>query len=233
MEKTITKEDKTLVGNLDTNFLKTIGVFTMLLDHVGKTFYPDLLILQVIGRIAYPVFAYCVVVGIVHTSNVYRYALRLAIFGLISQPFYMLAFGAEWYILNIYFTLLMGLLILTSLQSRQWFIAAGLLIIASFADLAYGLNGILLMVILYYFRNKKTYSMISVTLLFFLSFFSGSDIVIRDFGFDIQGFAILSIPFIFLKTDFKLRLNKYVFYLFYPLHLGALYGLTVWMHGGA
>jgi len=55
-------------SNLDTNFLKIIGIFSMLIDHLGKIFFPDVIFMQTTGRIAFPLFAYCVVVGRAYTQ---------------------------------------------------------------------------------------------------------------------------------------------------------------------
>lgn len=42
------------------DLLKSIAIITMIIDHVGLFFYPDISLLRVIGRIAYPLFAFCI-----------------------------------------------------------------------------------------------------------------------------------------------------------------------------
>ncbi len=41
------------------DLLKSIAVITMIIDHLGAYFYPDFELLRVIGRLSYPLFAFC------------------------------------------------------------------------------------------------------------------------------------------------------------------------------
>ncbi len=41
------------------DLLKSIAVITMIIDHIGAYFCPDLELLRVIGRLSYPLFAFC------------------------------------------------------------------------------------------------------------------------------------------------------------------------------
>ena len=74
--------------------LRIIACVCMLLDHIGYCFggrYPFLAPLRWIGRIAFPLYVFLIVNGFRHTSNRLRYALRLAIFAVISQlPFVLM-----------------------------------------------------------------------------------------------------------------------------------------------
>ena len=59
---------------LSSDFLKIIAFVTMIIDHTGlilKGVLPDYLYVacRVVGRLSFPIFAYCVVEGFVHTSN--------------------------------------------------------------------------------------------------------------------------------------------------------------------
>ncbi len=84
--------------------LKLIAALTMLVDHIGVVFYPDLDWLRVIGRISFPLFIWLLVQGESHTKDIWRYGLRLGLLGLISQPIYQVTFDTEY--LNILFLLL-------------------------------------------------------------------------------------------------------------------------------
>lgn len=81
-----------LKTNLDTDFLKLIAVVSMLIDHIGSAFFPQYPVFRWIGRLAFPIFAYCLTVGLLYTRNIKRYLVRLGVFALISQPFYIFAF---------------------------------------------------------------------------------------------------------------------------------------------
>ncbi|MCR5715664.1 MAG: conjugal transfer protein TraX, partial [Lachnospiraceae bacterium] len=82
--------------------LKTIAVITMTLDHFGAIIIETLMnrtpgdqqlvmlyvLLRIIGRIAFPLYAYLLAEGITHTHNRIAYLLRIGAFALISEiPF--------------------------------------------------------------------------------------------------------------------------------------------------
>ena len=93
-------------------------------------------------------------------------------------------------------------------------------IIVSVGDFSYGIYGILLMVLLYIYRNNIYLSIIFSSVLLLQPFYTS---FISEQKLNIQGFAILSIPLIYYRTNFNIKLNKYVFYAFYPVHLFILY----------
>ena len=88
----IPAEGDRLKTNLDTDFLKLIAIVSMLIDHIGGAFFPEVGIFRWIGRLAFPIFCYCLTVGLLYTRDVKKYLLRLGVFALVSQPFYILAF---------------------------------------------------------------------------------------------------------------------------------------------
>lgn len=99
---------------LSSHTLKIIAIMTMLIDHIaavlmeGETGY---WLLREIGRISFPIFCFLAAEGIAWTSNIFKYALRLGAFALISEVFYDLAFHSTiWDPMhqNVFFTLLLG-----------------------------------------------------------------------------------------------------------------------------
>ena len=87
--------------------LKVIGIVTMFLDHYHYVIGGSE-ILNVIGRIAFPIFAFTLNEGYVHTRSLKKYLLRLFIFAVsIQMPSVLLGYN---YPMNIFFTLFLGLL---------------------------------------------------------------------------------------------------------------------------
>ena len=56
-------------GFLNGNQLKIIALIAMTLDHIGKMLLPGFTILQIIGRLAFPIFAYMIAEGCRYTKN--------------------------------------------------------------------------------------------------------------------------------------------------------------------
>ena len=48
-----------LKTNLDTDLLKLIAIAAMLIDHIGGAFFPEVGVFRWIGRLAFPIFCYC------------------------------------------------------------------------------------------------------------------------------------------------------------------------------
>lgn len=117
-----------LQTNLDTDFLKLIAIVSMLIDHIGSVFFPEVRVLRWIGRLAFPIFCYCMTVGLLYTHDIKKYLFRLGIFALISQPCYIFAFHpydfwsqfTNW---NIFFTLFLSLLAMYGWMERTQMVA--------------------------------------------------------------------------------------------------------------
>ncbi len=92
--------------------LKLIAIITMVFDHSGYLIYGHLSWMNFVGRIAFPIFAFQISEGYIHTHNLKKYIVRLIIFAIISQVPYAW-FGYCFFSkmsLNIIFTLILGLL---------------------------------------------------------------------------------------------------------------------------
>ena len=100
--------------------LKVIAMVSMLIDHTGIAYFEQISWMNLIGRIAFPIFAFQISEGYIHTKNLKKYFLRLFLFALISQIPFMLFLSTyidieeliftELLTLNIFFTLFVGLL---------------------------------------------------------------------------------------------------------------------------
>ena len=84
---------RTVRTNRDTGLIRLLACLFMLVDHAGKMLFPDIPEMRLIGRLAFPMFAYGVAVGAVYTRNPMRYLSRIVLLMLISQPLYALGLG--------------------------------------------------------------------------------------------------------------------------------------------
>ena len=108
--------------------LKLIAVVSMVIDHIVKYLplkwsagtRPLYWVLLVIGRLAFPIFAFLIAEGAVKTRNIRLYLLRLGIFALISEVPYDLMSQRHfpyWGHQNVFLTLFLGLL---AVAGYQW-----------------------------------------------------------------------------------------------------------------
>ncbi len=198
------------------NFMKVIGLIAMLIDHIGHAIFPDLILLRIIGRLAFPIFAYQLTIGYGNTSDLGRYLLRLFLFGLISQYPYALIFGGT---LNIFFTLLLGLFAIYSIDRKRYLALALCFALPMLLPFEYGYYGLVTIVAFYLFRDRMAYIILSQVAI--------NLVYLALFNAPIQAYSLIALLFIYKKWNVELPLNKYFFYSFYPLHILILYLVTV------
>ncbi len=140
--------------------LRTFACLCMLLDHIGILLHSN--VLRGIGRMAFPLFVFLICNGYIHTSNRGRYALRLAGFALLSQiPFCLFLGYGLWEKGNVFFTLLLALLSLWSMDTMlrrkslrffAWLPPAVLVLLfyVGWLRTDYGAKGILLAVVFHF-----------------------------------------------------------------------------------
>lgn len=238
MEQILTQEYE-MQTNLDTNSLKVIAVIAMVIDHVGKVFFPDVQILQVIGRIAFPIFIYCIVVGVTHTRNFKKYLTRLGIFAIVSQIPWIIAFNPtidgikeNWMIMNIFFTLFFSAVFVYGMKEKSWGYIIAAMMAFSFFPLDYGFDTVFLLSSIYLLRNNKVVACVLTSVILALPLFTGGDLNVFGLSLGLQGFAILAIPFIYMRTNMNIKINKYFFYSFYPAHLLMIFLIKYFLNIG-
>lgn len=221
-------QTKTLLKtNMDTSFLKLIAIISMLIDHVGSALFPDALWMRCVGRLAFPIFCYCLTVGLMYTHDIKRYLLRLGVFAVVSQPFYILAFHphdffAQFTNWNIFFTLFISLVAMYGFKERKWWLFALALFVVCWWNFDYSANGVLMMLIFYLCRNKPALGATLFFLFWAPCLLHGGDVALGAFSFDCQFFAVLAAPLIYLHTSVQPRIPKWFFYAFYPAHLAVI-----------
>ena len=227
--------------------LKIIAMLTMTMDHMGDAYFRQVSWMNLIGRFAFPIFAFQISEGYLHTKNLKKYFLRLFLFALISQvPFMLFSFiYTEGLHLNVFCTLFIGLLVIflydKVLHSNINFtinekinfgikqgigilIAILLGIFAQTCHFDYGFFGIAIIFLFYIFKNNKLAMVISYITACILKY----GIPIFLYGFNIWYillgiFTMFSIIFICLYNGKQGKKVKYLLYFFYPVHLLILY----------
>ncbi len=215
--------------------LKIIAIVSMFIDHIGYAIYGNFSYFNYIGRIAFPIFAFQISEGYIHTRNLKRYFFRLFIFAFISQIPFMLfhSIFSTSFSLNIFFTLLLGLTcIFIYDKSKYKFIAIALSIliglIAEYTKCDYGFYGVAIILIFYIFKNN----FINASIFFIIATAIKYLIPIIQYGFNnVYSYLFICtiIPMLFISTynGKKGKDTKYLLYLFYPIHLLLIYGISL------
>lgn len=211
--------------------LKIIAIVTMFIDHLGYALYGKFSPLNYIGRLAFPIFAFGISEGYIHTKSKKNYLMRLFLFAIVSQApfmFFRSMFTSD-FSLNIFFTLFIGLVAIIGYEQSKNKSVGLLLVIclgltADALKMDYGYFGIFTIFIFHIFKDKKmlmNLSFIALCLLKYVPLFIRYNFYIPYLILCLC--TILSLVFINLYNGKKGPNTKYLLYGFYPVHLILLY----------
>lgn len=210
------------ISKQQSNYIKIIAMVTMFIDHVGRILFPQYTILNMIGRIAFPLFAYQIGIGVSHTRDVKKYFWRLFIFGLVIQIFYIFAapfINEDPKMLNIFFTLALGLIAIVAYEKKLYIVVVLAIVLPSVMMLFgitfdYEMYGVLLILGMHIFRgNFRNLAIFTIAL---------TAIACMVWQYPIQMYAVLALIFIWKPFSVKASIHWVAFYLFYPAHLIVL-----------
>ncbi|MDY6045174.1 MAG: TraX family protein [Peptoniphilus sp.] len=246
-------EEWTREGGLSGNALKRIACFFMFFDHLSQGVALDSIgfhcanlfdlsaqptagvlagIAVLFGRIAFPIFCFFLVQGMLLTRDYKKQILRLVLFALISEiPFDLGLSGQMIYAdhQNVMFTLALGAAVVACAETiegkmerkapRYLAMFAVALSAGAFAEVLnfdYGMSGIVAIFLFYLAAMSRRESLIM-------------DAIAFIFEAPLYGTVYLSIPLINAYNGKRGRGNRYGFYLFYPGHLLLLYLLSIYI----
>ncbi len=214
---------------LNYNQLKLIAAVSMLVDHVGYILFPFFDIFRIIGRLAFPIFAFCLAEGVRYTKNRLRYLLTIGICAAVFQIVFIVAAGGN--VINIFGTLAISVCLcylfdFTKTRKIGGFLLFGLAVFAVYAftcfvPVDYGFVGILLPFSAYIFEEKWAK---------FLCFTLALATLAAVGGWNLQYYALLAVPILSLYNgQYGSKKFKYWFYIFYPAHLCLIYLISMLM----
>jgi hypothetical protein len=213
--------------------LKLLAVIFMIIDHIAVAFLsknPILLftvgskaftlyhIMRYIGRLAFPLFAFLLVEGFLHTKNRKAYGQNLLIFALISEIPWNLFRSGTWHFSgqNIFFTLFLGFLGLLVLEkfkdkpTKQVLLLLLGFILSIVLRVDYLAGGYVFILLLYILRDKRAAQAVI-----------GCSILSNGL---IAGLSFLPINMYNGERGFiKGKFMKYAFYAIYPIHILILF----------
>ena len=247
MEQLVSK-----AGILSGTVLKWIAVISMTIDHIGYIFFPQEIWLRALGRLAFPIFAYMIAEGCYYTKNKKKYLGMIFAVGILCQAAMLIA--ANSWNLNALFTLGFSVVLIFLLQwargSRDilgsgdsglqksgqthrilpWVIIILVLACYVFLDygmrgffpdfkIDYGIFGITLGTVIYIMPKKYQKILVMALWLILMCIVRGSFRGVQWWSL----FAVIPL-LLYNGKPGKYRM-KYFFYLYYPIHLGILWGI--------
>ena len=223
--------------------LHMLAIILMFCDHLWATLLLQYDFLTSIGRIAFPIFAFLIVEGIHHTTNIKKYMLRLFVFAIISEiPFNLMSSGSliNPFHQNVLWTFLIamiGIVLIEKVKAKLsyfWLIPLSMIIViicyllGTLLMLDYHGEGVLTVFTFYYFYGNKYWHRIGQ---FLILFWINCDLLgglvyelsLGPFQIDWpqQGFALFALIPIWLysgKQGYYNRHVKHFYYWFYPVH---------------
>lgn len=222
---------------MSSSTLKIIACLSMLIDHIGVVLLPEIFLLRIIGRLAFPIFAFLIVEGYFHTKNISKYLFRLGVFAIVSELPFDLTFWNTWLEFghqNVFFTLFIGLAAVWLYDiykdNNKALAIAFFIVFATMSVLLktdYNIFGVLMIFGFYQYHEKRMAIFLWLLIIngtLVMLYASASSISIESIA---QLFAVVSLGFIFNYNGKKGLNIKYFFYTFYPLHLLILYVISL------
>lgn len=217
---------------LSGNALKLLAALFMVCDHVGLMFFPQVSLLRIIGRLAYPIFAYMIAEGCKYTKNRKRYFGMIFGLATVCQIVYYIFDGSLY--LSILFTFSLSILGIYALDGckRTPGLPAGFMLGAAIGliwaanqlfIIDYGFWGCMVPL----FASLPTGTKYDRIPIRALALGGGLLPLAMDFG-SIQYLSLLAVPILLCYSGKRGKWKmKYFFYIFYPAHLVILQGLQM------
>lgn len=216
---------------LSGNMLKVIAALSMVVDHVGLMFFPGVRVLRILGRLAFPIFAFMIAEGCRYTRSRKRYFGTVFALAVVCQVVYFLVDGSMY--LSILFTFSLSILTIFALQffqvkqtasSALVFVSAvtGVYLLNRVFTIDYGFWGCMVPVFAALLRNSPfDRRACNVLMLGFGLVFLSMDLGCNQF------WSLLAVPLLLLYSGKRGKWKmKYFFYVFYPLHLALLQAIA-------
>ena len=197
------------------DYLKIIAIITMIIDHLWFYFFPEIIILRFIWRIAFPLFLF-----LVWFSNSYKQRREIFIRWIIIQTISVIIFFKYW-VWYIGLNILLGIVLWRSimqvfkkyLSSKIYFLR--IITVISFilnpfttSIIDYGMLSIIFIIFGYLTRQQNKYYLIYWIITMSVLFIQN----LTNFRFDLTlwkwSIAFLGITYIFMTIVFKLIWQK-------------------------
>ena len=233
--------------------LKLLACLFMLIDHIGSKLFPQYRILRIIGRLAFPIFAFCIAQGCRYTRHKGKHFALIFGFGVLWEAL-LIGYYGEWEG-NIFLTFSLSIVLIYLWQwvKKRWCtcnfawgaalavmyatVIVGVWILTEHLHFEYRFYGVLAAPMTAAFDHQsgqapawmKRFDTLPMKLLML----SAALIMVAwPIGKTVQIYALCAIPLLaFYNGKAGNPRLKYAFYVFYPAHLIVLGLIREWMYG--
>lgn len=221
------------------NQLKILAAIFMTVDHVGFILFPQQIIFRIIGRLAFPIFAYMIAEGCRYTKSYGRYLSTMAAVAAVCQVVHLVAMGSLYQCILVTFSLSVALIFLCKNATEKRKPTAYLALVGGICavffvteilpgmlpgtdfGVDYGFWGVMLPVLVYMGKNKWQKLLLCAAALLLLSKSLES----------IQMWSLLTLPLLALYNGQRGKWKmKYFFYIYYPAHLVVIYAIGILLY---
>ena len=244
---------ETARDGISASVLKNLAMALMILNHATTTLFDHVFsvpswiesLFIYATRASFIIFAFLTAEGLAHTSNRWKYLLRMTVFAVISEPFFDFCFSGSFFdasYQNVFFTHALALLGVTLAEvfkgKTQLYIVFPVLtaVAALLLRCDYSLFGVAVIYVFYYFRNRDhrmMFACLAASAFTLLPLFLLLERVIFRTGPVNDGFwsvafssaaveclGLLILPLIEAYDGRRgMQLPKLIYYAVYPAHL--------------
>ena len=239
---------------LSSNAIKFIAAFCMLIDHMGLLLFPRITLFRIIGRIAFPIFAFMIAEGCRYTRKKLKHFLTVAIFGILMQVgFFIFDPTSAKEQINVFITFTFSIIMIYALEvfyfylfdknarlvkkilSEIMFIATVMAVyyLSLHINFDYNFYGAMLPVFASLLMFPKNCDIewlkkLDNKYIHILMLGIGVALMVFPSPLKYKRFALLSLIILLFYSGKKGKFKtKYFFYIFYPLHLVILEGISM------
>lgn len=240
---------KKIKNTLNSNMIKLIAIIAMTIDHIAWAVFPGYpqellpIILHIIGRVTCPIMCYFIAEGYHYTKDINKYTERLFVFAFISHFAYIFAsmdfvdiksfipfyYGSVLNQTSVMWSLAWGLVMLRVVNSEKIqrnSVKVLLIILICILSFPSDWSCVASLCILAFGTNRGNFKTQMLWMIFYVAIYA----TVYFFALDkvyglLQMAVVLAIPIIMMYNGQRGKnrkinyIMKWIFYLFYPIHL--------------
>ena len=236
---------------LNSNHLKLIAIIAMTIDHGADLLYPGFpleagaIVLHFIGRITAPIMWFFICEGYHYTKDAKKYMMRLGVFALISHFAYCFCFGISlnpftgsiFNRTSVMYPLFIAVVVLyleDNWKADIWLLKRGVITILILSTFPADWSCIAVLAILWMYDKRGNLEKQMIGMLGWVAVYGIVSFLFVSKVYAIELVGVLTVyPILKLYngTRGNARFMKWIFYIYYPLHLFIIGLIRIYVYG--